>query len=604
MKSSRDLYIKRKDTYNRLIEKQTKASNCLSNLRLFTIAAGIAAAVFLYIKHYYILLAATVMVTLILFLYLIVIHEKLTKNIEYATLILKINEDSIKRCDGKWNTYQDDGSEFKDENHYFSFDLDIFGENSLFQWINTAKTYTGRNILARLLTQHPDNLADIVKRQKAVKGLAGKIGWRQRFLAEGLVSAKGMHNPEDLIAWVNNGDPYFKKTCIVFLTRLLPAITVFSLLLASIGSISYYIPVTGLIIQFILLFIKRREREEIYRLAKKYKEDISVYYHMIKMIERQKFSAEYLNELKESMRNKEGQTAWQQVNKLFKIVDSLEDRNNFFYFIFNTLFLWDYQNLIALEKWKGNSGMFLKNWIDAIGNVESLASLSIIGFDNPEWAMPELISSQECIFEAESLGHPLITHQRVNNNLKILPPVHTLLITGSNMSGKSTLLRAAGINLALAYAGAPVCAQYFRVSLMKIYTCMRINDNLSKNISSFYAELLRIKTIVLKASEGEPVFFLLDEIFKGTNSRDRHFGAKVLIKKLCATRSIGMVSTDDLELCILEKENRAVRNYHFQEYYKDGKICFDYKLRPGASTTQNAIYLMKLAGIDVDEENK
>jgi DNA mismatch repair ATPase MutS len=603
LKSSRELYIKRKCAYNRLIEKQTKASNRLSNLRLLVMAAGIATSVVFYIKQYYFLMAASAIATLVLFIYLVVIHEKLTKNMEYATFISKINEDSIKRCDGEWDQFQDNGSEFIDENHFYSYDLDIFGVNSLFQWINTAKTYTGRHILVEFLTQHPNNLAEIMQRQKAIEELAGKLSWRQRFLAEGLVSANGIHNPESLIAWINKGDYFFRKSWIIFLTRLLPAVTVLSLLLASIiPIIPYYISAIGLIIQFILLFIKRKEREKVYRLAEKYKEDINVYYHMIKMFERQRFSSEYLNKLKDSMRNKDGQTACQQVNKLFRIVESLENRNNFFYFIFNLLTLWDYQNLITLEKWKKKTGKYLKNWIDAIGKVEALSSLSIIKFDNPNWTMPEILSSQECIVEAKALGHPLIsTSQRVDNDLQILPPIHTLLITGSNMSGKSTLLRAAGINLVLAYAGAPVCARYFRVSLMKIYTCMRVSDNLSKNISSFYAELLRIKTIVLKATEGDPVFFLLDEIFKGTNSRDRHLGAKILIKKLCKTKSIGMVSTHDLELCVLGKENKAVRNYHFQEYYKEGKIYFDYKLRPGASTTRNAIYLMKLAGIDVEE---
>jgi len=602
LNSSIKLYKKRKDTYDRLFQKQSKASNHLSNFRLLVIAAGIAAAIFLYVTKNYILLLGVAIATLILFICLVFRHEKLIKNMEYSSLLSKINEDSVRRCNGEWNQFPDDGKEFLDENHPYSYDLDIFGTNSLFQFINTAKTYTGRHILKTLLTHCPANSSDIQQRQEAVEELAEKLGWRQRFLAEALMAKNSMQNPEELFAWVNKRNPFFMKPWVIHLTRLVPAVTVLLLLTSLLtGRISFYIPAFMLIVQFILLAVNRKERERNFLLAKKYSEDIKVYYHMIKQFENEKFSSNFMNELKSGMLNSEKKTACRQIDKLSKIVENLKSRSNAFYLVFNILFLWDFHNLILLEKWKEKSGPFLKAWIEAIGNVEALASLAILRFDNPEWAMPEIVVDRECIFEAKNMGHPLLTGHRVNNDLQILSPVRTLLITGSNMSGKSTLLRAAGINLVLAYAGAPVCADFFRLSIMQIHTCMRISDNLRKSISSFYAELLRIKTIVLEAGKGKNVFYLLDEIFKGTNSRDRHLGAKVLIQKLCTTKSIGMVSTHDLELCGLEKENKAVKNYHFQEYYNDNKICFDYKLRPGASTTRNAIYLMKLAGIDVDD---
>jgi len=599
--SPEKLYEKRKNAYNKLLQRQTRASNLISNLRLLVIAAGIAASVFLYITKNYILLTGVAIATLVLFIYLVVRHEKLIKNIEYSMLLSKINEDSLRRCNGEWNQFSDDGKEFVDENHPYSYDLDIFGANSLFQLINTAKTYTGRHILKTLLTQYPTNTSDILQRQKAVEELATKLSWRQRFLAEALIAKSSIQNPEELFAWVNKRNPFFMKHWVILLTRLVPAVTVSILLIALLtGKVTYYIPAFMLIVQYTLLAVNRKERVKNFSLAKKYYKDINVYYHMIKHFENEKFQCDYLNELKCGMLNSENTTASKQIDKLSKIVESLKSRSNAFYLVFNILFLWDFHNIILLEKWKEKSGPFLKSWIEAIGNVEDLASLSILRFDNREWIMPEIVADKECIFDAKKMAHPLLTGQRVDNDLQIQPPVRTLLITGSNMSGKSTLLRSAGINLVLAYAGAPVCAEFFRVSIMQIHTCMRISDNLGKSISSFYAELLRIKTIVQEAKEGKNVFYLLDEIFKGTNSADRHLGAKVLIQKLCLTKSIGMVSTHDLELCDLEKENKAVRNYHFQEYYKDNKIYFDYKLRPGASTTRNAIYLMKLAGIDVE----
>ena len=229
----------------------------------------------------------------------------------------------------------------------------------------------------------------------------------------------------------------------------------------------------------------------------------------------------------------------------------------------------------------------------------AVASLSIISFDNPHWAEPEFIKDKMAV-NAKELAHPLLSESRVSNNAELGLPQSILLITGSNMSGKSTFLRTIGINLVLAYAGAPVCAESFSCSIMNIYTCMRISDSLEKNISSFYAEIIRIKSIVSAAKRGESIFFLLDEIFKGTNSLDRHLGAETLINRLSKESALGLVSTHDIELGELENKNSKIKNYNFQEYYKNDEIYFDYKLRAGVSTTRNAVYLMKLAGIEFE----
>jgi DNA mismatch repair ATPase MutS len=252
-----------------------------------------------------------------------------------------------------------------------------------------------------------------------------------------------------------------------------------------------------------------------------------------------------------------------------------------------------------MEKWKKKYGSSLKEWLNTIGELEALNSLSVIAYDNDTWTMPEVKENME-VLKAKSMGHPLLGDNGVRNDVTMERPTSIILITGSNMSGKSTLLRTIGINIVLSYLGAPVCAEQFSCSIMNIYTCMRIGDNLEKSISSFYAEILRIKMIVQAAKEGEKVFFLLDEIFKGTNSIDRHTGAKVLIKQLGECNSAGLVSTHDLELGEMEKEYNKIKNYHFQEHYVDGELKFDYKLKRGISTTRNALYIIKMAGIDVD----
>lgn len=246
-----------------------------------------------------------------------------------------------------------------------------------------------------------------------------------------------------------------------------------------------------------------------------------------------------------------------------------------------------------------HAGANFEKWINVIGEFEALSSLSVIRHDNPNWVMPE-ITSEISKFEAKNMGHPLLGETRVCNDIVIQIPHTVMLVTGSNMSGKSTLMRTVGINLVLAYAGAPVCSENFQCNIMDLYSCMRINDNLDKNISSFYAEILKIKKIVEASKEGKHVFFLLDEIFRGTNSRDRHTGAAILIRQLSKAGSLGLVSTHDLELGEMEKESISkVKNYHFEEYYKDNEIYFDYKLKSGISTTRNATFLMRLAGIEI-----
>ena len=264
------------------------------------------------------------------------------------------------------------------------------------------------------------------------------------------------------------------------------------------------------------------------------------------------------------------------------------------YIIINIAFMWDFRCITMLSKWKSKNGKYLKSWLEVIGEFEALSSFANIAFENESWCFPDL-HEEGMILKAENLGHPLLGQRRVCNNITIKDKGSVLLITGSNMSGKSTFLRTVGINLVMSYCGAPVCASSFTASIMNVYSCMRVSDNLEKSISSFYAEILRIKMIVNASKGNNEIFFLLDEIFKGTNSIDRHLGASMLIKQLSKSGASGMVSTHDLELGDLEKEMAKLSNYHFQEHYENGDLRFDYKLRRGISINRNAMHIIKMA---------
>ena len=336
-------------------------------------------------------------------------------------------------------------------------------------------------------------------------------------------------------------------------------------------------------------------------MAEKYNDSIITYKNMIICIEKNKFKSKYLSNLYKDLYNGDSQSASNQIDEFSKICDSIANRRNMIYFILNPIIMIDYHLTISLELWKKKYGENFEKWINVIAEFEELCSLAIIKHDNPYWSMPKFVCEKSKIL-AENIGHPLLGENRVCNSIVVEEPHEVILITGSNMSGKSTFMRTIGINSVLAYAGAPVCADKFQCAIMNIYTCMKVSDNLGKNISSFYSEILKIKKIVEASRKDEKILFLLDEIFKGTNSKDRHTGAVILINQLAKSKAIGFVSTHDIELGEMEyKYNSKVKNYHFSEYYKNNKINFDYKLKNGVSTTRNAVYLMRLAGIEIEE---
>ena len=600
MKESQERYDKRKTYYAQRLEKLTLTINRLSNVRLVTFLAGCVLAVFLYMTQRSSLGWGMVIFTLISFAALVLWHQKLRTQQNYLRILYENHDQALKRLAGEWKSFTDNGEDFKDPTHPYSEDLDLFGSGSLFQWINIAKTFRGREKLKETLTESPEGIGMIPKKQEAIKELARNLAWRQRFLAEARMTKRPMNSPKLIIEWAKTYDPTYLRMEVLILARALPIITgAFLLVYLLTARVSFWFPLTGLVIQSIILFVGK-QRGKALNAVYTYKDSIRVYEKMLERFEKRTFQSDYLQALKKGLYDRDGKKAFEQIRKLSGLAELIANRGNAMFLIINILTLWDIQCMIALESWKEKSGRSLGRWIDTIAELEALSSLAIIHLDHPAWGFPEITAERPEII-AINMGHPLLGNS-VCNDLTMEKGSGILLITGSNMSGKSTLLRTMGINLVLAYAGAPVCAQRFSCSILRIYTCMRVSDNLGENISSFYAELLRIKQIVSASKTEEKIFFLLDEIFKGTNSQDRHAGAKILIRQLSKVGAIGMVSTHDLELGDLERESaRKVRNYHFREYYKNDEIHFDYKLRPGISTTRNAMYLIKMAGIDVDE---
>lgn len=600
MSKAFDYYVKTKKENEKLSQDLKKNISQISYFRLAAFVIGLFVSVYTYAIEQQVISAVVTLLWIGLFIYLVKLHEKAIQRKNFTDTLVKINERAIDRIEDNWNKFQDNGEEFGQEEHPYSGDLDIVGHNSLFQWINSSATYFGRLRLKDYLLKPLKSKDQIKERQEAVKELAKEIEIRQRVNAEAMLISGQSTNPEDLIKWAERPQKEGGSLAEKLITNLL-TLAFFTIIFLAIftETVTYkaFLAVTAL--NLAVLYLGNKKGGPILDTIHQYKTGIRTYENIIRAIEEGNFSSQSLKKIQRKLYTKENKKASELISELKAISNLISDRRNMAYIIINIAFMWDFRCITMLSKWKSKNGKYLKSWLEVIGEFEALSSFANIAFENESWCFPDL-HEEGMILKAENLGHPLLGQRRVCNNITIKDKGSVLLITGSNMSGKSTFLRTVGINLVMSYCGAPVCASSFTASIMNVYSCMRVSDNLEKSISSFYAEILRIKMIVNASKGNNKIFFLLDEIFKGTNSIDRHLGASMLIKQLSKSGASGMVSTHDLELGDLEKEMAKLSNYHFQEHYENGDLRFDYKLRRGISTTRNAMHIIKMAGIEVE----
>ena len=584
---------------NEELEQLNKVINIVGWLRLLVVIVIIALAYYLYRKFGIFYSILSIVLGTAVFMAMASYHNKKITKRDKILIEIEFNEKGLKRINGEYKEFKDIGDDLIDENHPFGNDIDIFGKNSLFQMINTTRTKSGREKLGKILSLNKlPTKEEIIKRQEAVKELGQKVDWRKKLYVNATFKKKKSGELKELLEWCNSESKNAMPKVVVACFFILITLIMIFLCISGVFPISYLI--LDLMVNFVIIKFLTRDKNEAIYLFQEAKYDVKAYSNILIAIEDEEFKCEYLKNCKKKLNNEEGNSCKEAMKKLSNLLDWIGDSaGNAYFFIFNVLLFADVFILYNLNNWKNNFGDKLPKWLDVMGEFEAVSSISNLSFDNDEWNFAEISDVSEV--KALCMAHPLIGERAVANSYDLEYPKKITLITGSNMSGKSTFLRTVGVNLVLAYIGAPSRAKKFKCSIMDIYTCMRTKDNLEESISSFYAEILRIKLIIEACRSGKRVFFLLDEIFKGTNSRDRHIGATVLIKQLAENGAIGLLSTHDLELCDLEKEMDEIQNYNFREYYEDNKIKFDYKLRKGRSTTQNAVYLMKLAGIEIND---
>lgn len=587
--------------YSKMEMKHKKRADMISNIRLIIIIIGLSLALWFWQDNQSFNSSLTLVLTFLVFSFFVKIHQKVIRQLKRISCLLDINRKNLDRIGVGWTNFSDDGKEFMNAKHPFANDLDIFGPKSLFQWMNITNTFYGRKLLRQILEEPETDIEKIKIRQNIIRELARKKDFVQRIQCEGILAKGSGIDPSSLVQYAKDHKCLFNKKWIKVSLRFIAGITIMSIIASILNAnIPIYVPVLLILVQMLITLLGYLKTSSILNTIHQFKKNIKAYEKIIKIIEETEFADSNLSQMKQTLvLNKNSASAV--MKKLEYIVEAIDVRYNFVsYIVFNFLLLWDYHCVFALEEWKKKYGSEIDKWFYTIGYFEALSSLSMIARLNPEWKYPIFIEDG-MVFSGKEIGHPLIQEeQRICNDIDMNNEI--CVITGSNMSGKTTMLRTIGINLVLAYSGAPICGNTLKCSMMDIFTSMRINDDLGNGISTFYAELLRIKMMIDHLNKKRKMIFLIDEIFRGTNSSDRITGAISVLKNLNKPWVIGLISTHDFELCNLADDpHLKATNYHFTETYANDEILFDYKMRPGRCNSTNAKYLMKMVGIDLIE---
>lgn len=522
-------------------------------------------------------------------------HGLLKQQIKYGQGVIAINWRHLDRISGNWSGFADIGSEFVNHDHPYASDLDIVGKKSIFQFLNTTHTWHGRQKFADDLLNPSYSDDEIIQRQAAITELSEDIAFSNHI--EYMFGQIGVHAGAKVIAKrLENGESFMKNAFLKSLVVYFPLLTLFLAGFSFLTKLTVLYPIViilflGQLLVWLLSFLKvTTYLEDVAHLSY----NLDKYSQVIHEVQHRNFKSEKLIEIQNCLAGSDI-TASIAIKELGQISSRANLRQNVIvWMILNMTLLWDLVTAIRFEAWKKKYAKHAESWFIALGEFESLLSFSHFPNVTSQTCLPTVVRDKTV--EAKRLGHPLITNdKRVTNNVTCKNNI--FIISGSNMSGKTTFMRTVGVNLVLARTGSFVCAKEMNFSQLEIMTSMRIADNLSEGISTFYAELKRIKGIIEMARAQPEMLFLIDEIFRGTNSVDRLVGAKTILEKLNELGVVGMITTHDLELCEMTNDYQRIKNYSFSEHYTENEIQFDYKMKAGVSTTTNAKYLMKMMDI-------
>ncbi len=524
-------------------------------------------------------------------------HDRVVRRRAAVSRSMAFYARGLARLADRWAGTGEPGDRFADEGHLYANDLDLFGRGSLFELLSIARTRAGEEMLAAWLTcpAVPD---EVHARQQAVAELTPALDLRETVALAGADLRAAVHS-EALIAWAE-GAPVLGRRWLRAAAVLLTAVAIAA---GGYGVITgSYGPLAAAIAGEALFFLPQRARiQRALHAAGGLARDLDVLAHVLDALERGRFTSSRLAALRRDLET-DGVAASTAIRRLHRLVELHDWQHNQFFAPLAAVLLWGTHLAWAIEAWRRRRGARVGAWLRVVGEFEALSSLAAYRYEHPNDVWPEIVDEGRARFEAGAIGHPLIPAARmVANDVRLSADRQLLVVSGSNMSGKSTLLRTVGINAVLALAGAPVRAARLRLTPLAIGATLRIEDSLQEGRSRFFAEITRIRMLADLAAGPVPLLFLLDELFHGTNSHDRLLGAAGVLRSLLARGAIGLITTHDLALTAIADElaPRAA-NVHFADRFDGGEIHFDYRLRPGPVTRSNAIALMRAVGLDVD----
>lgn len=585
-------HIKENSENYKLLQKRY---NIVSLLRLFVTIVGMLSFYFYY-KHNNLGYVFLAVFSCILFLLGIAIHHKISWKKKIAQMLIKINQDELNYLEKQELSFKN-GAEFLEKNHLYAHDLDVFGDYSIYQHLNRTATYVGENKLANLLLNKL-SLEEILKNQDAVKNLSDKINFRQRIFAFSKLAQDHKDVYNDLLKWSKN-KIYNTHPLISIYSYLSPILLIGSVIFWFIFEQNIFLTLNGFLflLNILVLVMQLKKIRQTLISADKISETLRHYSYILKEIETENFVSEKLMILQKQVTE-----ASQNIKRLSRLLSSLDAIHNVMgAIIMNGFFLSHLHTLKSINQWKREYTSNIEKWLEVIGEFETLNSLGNFCYNNfdgtepSSFVFPDIHNSLN--LSIENMGHPFILKtERITNNISF-DQQKIVILTGSNMSGKSTFLRTLGVNLILTNIGAPICATTANIHPLPICASMRLSDSLVENQSYFMAEVLRLKAI-MQQLDREITFVLLDEILRGTNSEDKQEGTIVIIQKLIAKNALGVIATHDLDVCKMTKKfPDYLINKCFEAQIVNDDLVFDYRLREGTCKNKSASFLLKKEGV-------
>lgn len=591
-------YTQRIDETLRQLSQTKTQINRISLLRVLLFVAGIAGLILFYRAGTW-AVVLTVCCTFLPFFILVKVHNRLYFRKERLEPQLKLNQDELKGLEGDYSVF-DEGREFIDAGHPYSYDLDLFGRKSLFQALGRTCTHIGKQTLATWMQHHLTEKTAIETRQESIRDMSRRMEFREAFRVTGSINRGADSDEEEISRWSQTPSVLQHLWWVKLCLWAVPGINILLLALGllNILSLSWF----GMMFTvFVILSFGLIQRvtliQESY--GKKLK-TLNRYAKLITLAKGETWQAPALRELTDKL-DIDGHSPAEALTQLSKELDRLDLRNNqLLYVILEGSMFFQLRQIVRIERWKARYGKYLMGWLEAVGELDALCSLGTFAYNHPAYTYPTITNQPFC-FLARNMGHPLMPEaQCVKNDATIPSRPYFLIITGANMAGKSTYLRTIGVNYLLACMGCPVCCESLTLYPAQLITSLRTTDSLSDNESYFFAELKRLKRIIDLLDEGQKLFIILDEILKGTNSADKQKGSLDLIRQFMRLKADGIIATHDLLLGTLADQfPEYIRNYCFEADIKDNELTFSYRLREGVAQNMNACFLMRKMGITI-----